>query len=110
LQYTDSANEDESEEDTSIPTSETGVVAVEGDDGQQYVVLEVIQLDGQDQIDNYTSTSVSIQQVDQSSCKYKFKFSLILVLKINYLFNSSKSKRPYNFKNSVFVRRKRGMW
>jgi len=74
LQYTDSANEDESEEDTSIPTRETGVVAVEGEDGQQYVVLEVIQLDGQDQIDNYSSTSVSIQQVDQSSCKYKFKF------------------------------------
>jgi len=75
LQYTDSANEDESEEDTSIPTSETGVVAVEGDDGQQYVVLEVIQLDGQDQIDSYTSTSVSIQQTDQSSCKYRFKFN-----------------------------------
>lgn len=70
IQYTDSANEDESEEDTSIPTSETGVVAVEGEDGQQYVVLEVIQLDGQNQMDSYTSTSVSIQQVDQS-CKYK---------------------------------------
>lgn len=109
MQYTDSANEDESEEDTSIPVSETGVVAVEGDDGQQYVVLEVIQLDGQDQIDNYTSTSVSIQQVDQS-CKYNFKFSLNLVLKLNYLFNSSKSKRPYYFKNSVFVRCERRMW
>lgn len=70
MQYTDSANEDESEEDTSIPTSETtGVVSVEGDDGQQYVVLEVIQLDGQDQMDGYTSTSVSIQQSDQSPCK-----------------------------------------
>lgn len=72
LQYTDSANEDESEEDTSIPTSETGVVAVEGEDGQQYVVLEVIQLDGQDQIGSYSSSSVSIQQADQSSCKYIF--------------------------------------
>ncbi|XP_027842149.1 transcriptional repressor CTCFL-like isoform X1 [Aphis gossypii] len=67
LEYTDSANEDESEEDTSIPTSETGVVAVEGEDGQQYVVLEVIQLDGQDQIGSYSSSNVSIQQVDQSS-------------------------------------------
>lgn len=47
------------------------MVAVEGDDGQQYVVLEVIQLDGQDQIDGYTSSSVSIQQVDQTTCKYK---------------------------------------
>lgn len=70
MQYTDSANEDESEEDTSIPKRETGVVAVEGEDGQQYVVLEVIQLDGQEQMDSYSSTSVPIQQVDQSSCKY----------------------------------------
>lgn len=69
MQYTDSVNEDESEEDTSIPPSETGVVAVEGEDGQQYVVLEVIQLDGQDQVGNYTTSGVSIQQVDQS-CKY----------------------------------------
>lgn len=74
MQYTDSANEDESEEDTSIPTSETGVVAVEGEDGQQYVVLEVIQLDGQDHQMDYTSTSVSMQPVDQS-CKYKLKKS-----------------------------------
>jgi len=82
LQYTDSANEDESEEDTSIPTSETGVVAVEGEDGQQYVVLEVIQLDGQDQIGSYTASSVSLQQIDQSSCKYKLKlkFSFNLIL------------------------------
>lgn len=77
MQYTDSANEDESEEDTSIPTSETGVVAVEGDDGQQYVVLEVIQLDGQDQMDDYTSSSVSIEQVNQTSCKYKLFLILI---------------------------------
>jgi hypothetical protein len=68
MQYTDSPNDDESEEDTSIPTRETGVVAVEGEDGQQYVVLEVIQLDGREQVDNYSSNNVSIQQVDQS-CK-----------------------------------------
>ncbi|XP_050519908.1 transcriptional repressor CTCFL-like isoform X1 [Daktulosphaira vitifoliae] len=71
IEYTDSTNEDESEEDTSIPTNETGVVAVEGEDGQQYVVLEVIQLDGQDQMDGYTSTSVSIQQSDEPSTEQK---------------------------------------
>lgn len=75
IQYTDSANEDESEEDTSIPSSETTgeIVAVEGEDGHQYVVLEVIQLDGQDQLENYSSASVSMQDVDQSR-KYKSFF------------------------------------
>lgn len=69
IQYTDSAsaNDDESEEDTSIPSNEAEVLAVKGEDGHQYVVLEVIQLDGQDQMGNYSS-NVSVQQPNQS-CK-----------------------------------------
>ncbi|XP_060857315.1 transcriptional repressor CTCFL-like [Metopolophium dirhodum] len=66
LEYIDSADEDESENDTSIPSSGTGAITVQGEDGQQYVLLEVIQLGGQDQINN-TSTNVSIKQVEKSS-------------------------------------------
>jgi len=69
LQYTDSVDEDESEEET----IRTGTITVQGEDGQQYILLEVTQLGDQGQIDN-ASTSVSIKQADKSSCKYKFKF------------------------------------
>jgi len=79
LQDIDSADEDESEDDTSIPSSGTGAIHLQGKDGQQYVLLEMIQLGGQDQIDN-TSTNVSVKQVDKSSCKYKFKFNFDLNL------------------------------
>jgi len=80
LQYIDSADEDESEDDTSTPSSGTGAITVQGEDGQQYVLLEVIPLGGQDQIDN-ASTNVSIKQVDKSFCKYKFMFNLNLIFK-----------------------------
>ncbi|VVC33795.1 Zinc finger C2H2-type,Zinc finger, RING/FYVE/PHD-type [Cinara cedri] len=72
LEYTDSANEDESEEDTSIPSTKSEVVTLDSGDGRhQYVVLEVIQLDGQDQRENYTSTSVTVQQAGQSTPSQK---------------------------------------
>lgn len=70
MQYTDSADEDESEGDTNIPLSGTGAITIQGEDGQQYVLLEMIQLGDQDQIDK-ASTNVSTKQVDKS-CKYKF--------------------------------------
>lgn len=76
-QYTDSPNDDESEEDTSIPSSDTGVVAVEGEDGHQYVVLEVIQLDSQDQCENYSSKSITVQQTGHS-CKNTFFFLMFI--------------------------------
>jgi len=70
LQYTDSTTEDEPGEDRSIQKSGTGFISITGSDGQHYVILEVVDL-GQDQRGN-TSTSPSIKQDDQSSCKYKF--------------------------------------
>lgn len=81
MQYTDSTNEGESEEDASILTRGTEIVSVKGEDGQQYVLLEKIYLGGQKQ-KNCTSTNVSLKHVDQSSCKYKLK----LKLKLNYIF------------------------
>lgn len=77
IQYTDSPNDDESEEDTSIPSSDAGVVAVEGEDGHQYVVLEVIQLDSQDQCENYSSKSITVQQTG-NSCKNKKQFFMLI--------------------------------
>ncbi|XP_022179902.1 transcriptional repressor CTCFL-like isoform X2 [Myzus persicae] len=66
LEYTDSTNEGESEEDASILTRGTEIVSVKGEDGQQYVLLEKIYLGGQKQ-KNCTSTNVSLKHVDQSS-------------------------------------------
>lgn len=60
----------ESEKNTSIQTSETAIVGAEFEDGQQYVMLKVIQLNDQNQINSYTPTSVSILR-DIESCKYK---------------------------------------
>lgn len=80
LQSIDSANEHESEDDTNIVSSGTGATTIQGEDGQQYVLLEMNQLGGQNQIDN-ASTNVSTEQDDNSSCKYKFKFNLNLILK-----------------------------
>jgi len=71
FQSRDSADEDESEDDSNFVSSGTGAITVQGEDGQQYVLLEVIKLGGQDQIDN-ASKNISIKQDDKSSCKYKF--------------------------------------
>ncbi|KAL4152777.1 hypothetical protein QTP88_000610 [Uroleucon formosanum] len=62
----DSANEHESEDDTNIVSSGTGATTIQGEDGQQYVLLEMNQLGGQNQIDN-ASTNVSTEQDDNSS-------------------------------------------
>lgn len=96
IQYTDSANEDESEEDTSIPSNESETVAVEGEDGQRYVVLEVIQLDDQDQLDNYSSSTVSLQQANQS-CKYKSFLFLCLFINFTIFLIKHQVKRTLQF-------------
>lgn len=100
IQYSDSADEDESEEDTSIPSSENGTVAVEGEDGQRYVVLEVVQLDDEDQLENYSSSTVSLQQANQS-CKYKSHFFFVFFYRLfnhfNIFFIKHQIKRTLQF-------------
>ncbi|XP_015375388.1 PREDICTED: transcriptional repressor CTCF-like isoform X2 [Diuraphis noxia] len=76
LEYTDSTNEDESEEDTSIQPSGTEFISIEGRDGQQYVLLKMVELGGQNQRDN-TSTSLSTKQVDQSSSPNQKDLSIL---------------------------------